>query len=195
MGYLAEFFAELVGPAGRLDVYEPGFDNLRCLQRNLARRDNVSIHEVALSDEIGFASFFVEDLTGQNNSLVADYEVLGGTSHVQVSVRTSPKIRVPTDTLDNRYANAEQLDFIKVDVEGAELQVLRGGTQVLSTLRPIVFVEISLNHEQTGDFLRALGYRLFAPDGTEETGASGLENHFALHRDAHAHLIRGLGAE
>lgn len=195
VGYLAEFFAELVGPAGRLDVYEPAPDNLRYLQRNLAGRDNVSIHEVALSDEIGYASFFVEDLTGQNNSLVADYEVLEG-NQSRAGVRAHlTEIRVPTDTLDNRYANAERLDFIKVDVEGAELQVLRGGTQVLSTLRPIVFVEISLNHEQTRDFLRALGYRLFAPDGTEETGASGLENHFALHRDAHAHLIRGLGAE
>ena len=97
--------------------------------------------------------------------------------------------------LSGCYTSDEMGQADVVDVEVAELQVLRGGTQVLSTLRPIVFVEISLNHEQTRDFLRALGYRLFAPDGTEETGASGLENHFALHRDAHAHLIRGLGAE
>lgn len=194
VGYLAEFFAEMVGPAGRLDVYEPAPENLRYLRRNLEGRDNVSIVAVALSDEIGFASFFVEDLSGQNNSLVADYEVLEGNQE-RAGVRAHlTEIRVPTDTIDNRYLDTDRLDFIKIDVEGAELQVLQGASQVLAKFHPIVFVEISLNHEQTREFLRGQGYRLFAPNGTEETEASGLENHFALHREAHAELIRGLGA-
>ncbi len=193
IGYLTVIFSALVGPTGRVEVFEPSPDNLKYLCRNVASRANVEVFDCALSESVGQASFFVENLTGQNSSLVNDYAPLGrnaATSGISPRVR---EITVPTDTLDNRYAEADRLDFLKLDVEGGEVFVLRGATDVLRRLRPIVFLEISLDHDEILDLLKQNDYVLTTPTGAAARVDEEKANYFAFHRTQHAQLLDALG--
>lgn len=60
----------------------------------------------------------------------------------------------------------KSIDFIKVDVEGFELSVLRGLKNTLTNYQPIVFCEVnegSDNQKELFDFVCSLGYQIYAP--------------------------------
>ena len=58
---------------------------------------------------------------------------------------------------------------LKIDVEGAEVMVLEGGTRVLSESRPIIYVEVGRGqNEAVTNILKAKDYRLF--DGDSDDG-------------------------
>jgi len=58
------------------------------------------------------------------------------------------RVVVEGDTLDGFTARLglQRLDFVKIDVEGAELHVLRGGHATIATLKPVVMVEVEDRH-------------------------------------------------
>ena len=67
---------------------------------------------------------------------------------------------VPMETLDGLAL--ARLDLFKLDVEGLELEVLRGGQTTLATLRPILLVElIKSDRSALTELLRSAGYQLF----------------------------------
>lgn len=194
IGYFTALFAAMVGSTGRVDVFEPVPANLSYLRRNVAALDNVEVVECALSDDVGEADFFVEHLTGQNSSLVGDYAPLQRNSVKAGVAPRVEKVVVATDTLDHRYARTDRLDFVKIDVEGGELRVLRGGLDALRRLRPILLLEISMNHEEIACILQQAGYVLTSPVGAAVPVATDTKaNYFALHRNEHAHLLDALG--
>lgn len=66
------------------------------------------------------------------------------------------KIYVPTLTLDNLLENQPRPDFIKIDVEGAEAFVIEGAAKIISSARPIFYIEVDQNsypliHSSLGD--------------------------------------------
>jgi Methyltransferase FkbM domain len=78
-------------------------------------------------------------------------------------------IRVPSISLDSFVANGKPLpNVMKIDVEGAEYEVLSGARKVISKARPIIFLAThgAKIHAQCCDFLLDHGYQLqlFAPD-------------------------------
>ncbi len=70
---------------------------------------------------------------------------LGAFDSLRASIiaQSSQKIRITTTTLDSEWQKQEnpQVSFIKIDVEGAELEVLRGASHCISTCRPYILVE------------------------------------------------------
>jgi hypothetical protein len=52
----------------------------------------------------------------------------------------------------------ERLDFIKIDVDGPDLDVLKGARKSIERFRPAVVIELTTNEQQIYDFLRDLGY-------------------------------------
>jgi len=119
---------------------------------------NVTINELALSDHVGTALL---------NLPAPNHCNWGTSSLVHKSSSETEVAEVPLDTLDN-YCAARQitrLDFIKVDVEGAEHLVFRGAEKTLERLRPTIIFEC--NEESGAESYRVLeklGYGLFDLD-------------------------------
>ena len=74
IGFVSQYFAHLVGEKGRVVVFEPWQNNLPFIKRNTVRRRNITVEECAVSNCEGAAVFYEDNLTGQNNSLLAEYK-------------------------------------------------------------------------------------------------------------------------
>jgi FkbM family methyltransferase len=191
IGYFAMLYASLVGPSGAVRVFEPGENNLPYLRRNLANMPHVAVIEEAVSNQAGEVTFWLEDLSGQNNSIIEDYYLLEGNialAGLDGGV-TKRAVHVPCTTLDI-FARSPELggraiDFIKIDVEGAELLVLQGAATLLATTRPAMMVEVTREAEPIFELLQKVDYRLSLADGTIVTRAEQMNgNIFCLPDDA-----------
>src|SRR5688500_15387600 len=152
IGYLTQIFASV---AKRVVVFEPGQNNLRYLRQNLSTFRNVEIIEKAVSDENGSATFYLDPLTGQNNSLVKDYRVFSTNRLYADRTATTTETRVELVRLDDFVTQSRVYPtFIKIDVEGAELKVLQGMTSILKNQRPKLMVEVSENLLEVERLLR-----------------------------------------
>ncbi|MEO6918281.1 MAG: FkbM family methyltransferase [Collimonas sp.] len=78
----------------------------------------------------------------------------------QVSYDSAAGAAVPMVTLDS--LGLERLDLVKLDVEGMELDVLRGARSVIEKCRPAMIIEVLKSDPAAIEaFLKELGYRLF----------------------------------
>lgn len=132
------FYVCLALDAGKSAIaVEPNTANLRCLYRNLGANGwlrDVEIYPIALADEIGIEPMFGSGIT---SSLVPGWAHSSGRVTEFVPVSTLDRI------LGSRLQGKRAL-FL-VDVEGAELRLLKGAKKQLSLLpRPVWIVEISV---------------------------------------------------
>lgn len=130
IGYNTLYAGHKAGARGRVYALEPAQDNLAVLYANLLANHvcNVTVLPFAAGQTHELRRFFLRGATSAVNSLYADNFYAPITGAVQVSV-------APLDDLV-----AEQPDLVKIDVEGAELEVLGGMRRILQapTLRLIV---------------------------------------------------------
>jgi FkbM family methyltransferase len=121
VGYNTVYASRCVGPAGRVIALEPAADNARVLRENIAVNtlDNVEVHEVAVGRSREIRDLFLRGETSGVNSLFAQsvYAKVTGVEKVRV---------VPLDDVVNG-----SVDVVKIDVEGAELDVLGGMARML----------------------------------------------------------------
>jgi FkbM family methyltransferase len=176
VGIWAARLAQLAGPDGLVHAFEPNPDTRRYLE--LVAEDDpqtapIVVHPEALSDREGPATLHVPAAPALG-SLAGD----------------GAPTEVSTVTLDAALgADAAQVGFLKIDVEGHELSVLRGAPTVLHEARPRIVVELEQRHagadlDATFALLAGAGYAGFAigPDGPFPLAD------FDLERDQVAHL-------
>lgn len=134
-GYFSLLASRCVGESGRVLAVEPNPAMIEQLRQNTERNGliNVVIAEAACSDSIDVRNLYVGNAYNTGNSSLSR-DNLAWTKSVQVTCTTA-------DLLIERY-NLQRIDLVKVDVEGAELQVLRGMTTVLKRLRPRIIIEL-----------------------------------------------------
>ena len=199
IGYLTLFFSQLVGDTGQVHVFEPGANNLPYIEQNVRSRPNITLVKKGAGNENGTATFYLENLAGQNNSLVKDFDVLqrnlknafdGG---VQITESSIEVIR-----LDNYVAQTGIIpSFLKIDVEGFEFEVLDGMSDTMRH-RPAIFVEVQRQHDRVWEFFESRGYQLFRetmqPLSRDEVLTLRTQNVFCFHPEAHAELLRRLTA-
>jgi FkbM family methyltransferase len=125
VGFYTLLGSLLVG-AGRVFAFEPLLRNLGYLKRHIALNQiqNVEVLELAIADENGSAFFEIER-TGSMGCL-----------------SSSGQVRVQTASLDSLLAQGKILppNYIKMDIEGAELLALRGAEQCIRQYRPQIFL-------------------------------------------------------
>ena len=139
-GYLY-FMARHAVPGGKVIAFEPQVELYHYLLRikSLFKWGHVSVENIAISDDNGTATLFVPQ-----NKRKKDSSCPGATiakpSHPSEYVSAA---NVVTETLDS-YCSRMKIspDFIKIDVEGNELNVLRGGITILKSCSPKIHIEI-----------------------------------------------------
>ncbi len=161
-GYL-NFMRKCVGTEGFIVGFEPQLVLYRYLDsvRKSLNWKNVKVEHLALSDSGGKKKLFIPvNKIRQDSSPGAS--LLSSKSEGEIS-----KIEeVTTQTLDN-YIQLHQLKpvFLKIDVEGHELNVLKGASELLHSLKPGLLVEIEARHAgkdkllETFEFLKGMKYR------------------------------------
>lgn len=140
IGFTAIEGAHAVGPSGTVHAIEPHPVIHHCLQENLALNrlapPQVQIHAVAVADVASTAGGLrlTDDRRDDMNFLIPAEAARGAPP----SSSSLAGIAVPATTLDQLFPDLPRCDLLKVDVEGAELAVLRGGTSLLARTRQVL---------------------------------------------------------
>jgi FkbM family methyltransferase len=163
VGLYTGLFSRLVGPTGRVISVEPVDANFESLSRSVRRNGwaNVEAHHCALAAESGAARMKCDPLNSGNNAIerIVDDTAAG----------------VTLKTVDEIVAG-RRVDFIKVDVQGWEASVLRGGRRTLRENRPLkLFLEIwpaglraaGSSAREIFEFVREAGLEIESPAGWE----------------------------
>jgi FkbM family methyltransferase len=125
-GDTALYFAHLVGPAGRVYTFEFDPDNLAIMRVNLALNPQ-------LAARIEIVEKALWEVSGQTLQFA-----LGGRTTTLLPDGREPRLSAETMTLDDFVdtAGLDRVDFVKMDVEGSEVKVLKGGAATLTSYAP-----------------------------------------------------------
>lgn len=181
IGAFTVIASHLVGEQGKVFSFEPIPDNISSLQRSLAANPickNVSLSRTIVADgprddvEIAWQDLQTQDLssplshTGGAYIVTKDQPIPEGLSRMSAEV----------DALDNLIPENVKVDFIKIDIEGAEPLAMRGAERILITQSPVIMSEVHTDQLKSvsktdwkGYFekMAALGYRPRNLDGSE----------------------------
>jgi FkbM family methyltransferase len=147
VGYYTLISSVLAGPRGRVLAFEPNPRNCAFLRRHVAINGlrNVEVEPAAVAEAAGSARF--------------DFGTGSGTGHLA----EGGALEVRTVALDEACrARGLTPNAVKIDVEGAELQVLRGGEDIVTRARPVIFLSThgAQVHRACLDWLGERGYAL-----------------------------------
>ena len=123
-------------PKGQHHGIEPIPKQYEFLKSKYASKTNCNIHNIAASDKTGESTFnYVTSNPSYSGLIKRDYDKPN---------EVDTKIQVKTDLLDNVIPKDLVIDLIKIDVEGAELQVLLGASEIVEKYKPLVVFEHGL---------------------------------------------------
>ena len=154
IGFFSLMAARLVGPQGRVVSFEADSEIAGRLRENLARNHftNAHVEQKAVWSEPSTVAFErVDPNTSPDRGL----------GHVSPNGTAPGTITVQAVSLDQYTASHPPPDFLKCDVEGAEVAVFQGAARLLSGKRPIVLVEMHSpeDHRALLDLFAGHGYR------------------------------------
>jgi FkbM family methyltransferase len=147
VGFFTMLAARLVGPAGSVVAFEPFPPALTALRRHVALNglQNVRVEPAAVSRQAGVGAF---------------------SGHEQITMghlADQGELKVELTTLDEAVRKAGRApDLLKIDVEGAERDVLEGGRSMLEGHGPVVVLSThgSESHAVCCALLEGLGYEV-----------------------------------
>lgn len=131
-----------VWPKGKIHAFEPIPVLYTKLVNNINHCQNVYTYRLALSNKEGVSKIFVSSgKSDASSSLLKPKEHL----NVHPDVNFNNSINVNTTTLEKWAAsqNIDRIDFLWLDLQGNELNVLKAATNILKTTK-IIYTEVSL---------------------------------------------------
>jgi len=153
IGTHTQIFSQLVGNNGVVIAYEPQRIVFQTLCANMALNSitNVYAHQEAIGRKEGFIKIPDLDYSKQNN--------YGG-----ISIgNTSKGTLVKQDILNNLTNKISKLKLIKIDVEGMELDVLKGADNLIQTYKPFIYIENDRREKSKEliELIKFYGYKLY----------------------------------
>jgi FkbM family methyltransferase len=166
IGHMTSLMAMRAGPSGEVIAFEPNPAPFKELAYNVSvwRRNPhaapVAAHNVALSDHAGVATLVIPAHSEGNRMLAT----LADDAR---SNTPDEKFEVPVQALDEIVGEGRRIGFLKLDVEGHELQVLAGCNRLLTSggIRDILFEEVQVPPTPVTRLLESCGYSLFRAAG------------------------------
>jgi FkbM family methyltransferase len=202
VGYYSLHWASRLSPGGKVHAFEPVPSTYEKLIRNIALNgldDVVRPNAMGIGDEAKAVTIYLPDFSGSGAASLADL-------HPE---ETSVRIDAQIDTLDNYFQRSRltRLDMAKVDVEGAELFVVKGGLKTISTHKPLLFMELlrkwskpfGYHPNEVIALLAAMGYRCYSRFGEglalfdQMSDDTVQTNFFFAHPDRHAEWLTANG--
>lgn len=150
------------GPNGRVVAFEPDLFLVDLIRRSLASGTHlgapVQLLPIAVSDSACIAEFQIAKTDRALNHLSsAKGNPRAGDARERVSVICQ--------SLDWLMSQLDKPDLLKIDVEGAELALLQGGTRLLQEARPILILETAPEHVRAvAELLHGLDYSFYEVD-------------------------------
>lgn len=130
VGYYTLLFSRLVGKTGKVFAFEPELNNFLMLKKNVEVNNykNVILIQKAVTDKLGKIKFYLD-------------KTPGGTTHTMVPNLDHQKyIEIESVYLDEYLRDQKKIDFIKMDVEGAEPLVFLGMKKILKENKNIKII-------------------------------------------------------
>ncbi len=123
-------------------AFEPGMLQSSLFEKTIKANnlnDKVILYKEALGRETGMTSFVCQE------SPDVDWSMNNGFLDTGRGKGKQKRVEVKVQTIDNWWKEAGQpkVNVVKMDTEGAELWILQGGTEFLSTCKPAIFLEIN----------------------------------------------------
>ena len=130
----------------KIHAFEPNPENISLLKKSIRKLKNARIYPYALGDKAGVGKFFV-------------HERLGWGGLVKRNLEYKQTISVPVRTLDS--FNFGAIDLIKIDTEGYELPILKGGRKTIEREKPQLYIEIHFEEKKIPiiEFLKEIVYK------------------------------------
>jgi len=161
-GYFSLLAAKLVTSSGKVYAFEAAPKTFYVLSKNAKSISNLTAFNMAVSDTEEELKFF------EFPNLYAEYNTLDVTQFENekwFKTHQPTEVTVPSIILDD-FLTTEKINFqyIKIDVEGAELKVINGLTKYLSSYSPTIIMEYlserrgNAAHVQAENKLKKLGY-------------------------------------
>jgi FkbM family methyltransferase len=155
LGYYSLLAARLVGASGRVVALEPNSENCRLLVSSLRLNGSTNVELLPVAADVATGWAYYSTHVGSNGGLIDGDDLLA-----------HPGVVVPTFRLDELVSG--RVDFLKMDVEGAEGRVVRGATGLIERDRPIVTTELKdemltrvseMSVRQYLGYFESIGYR------------------------------------
>ena len=152
-GNIGSFMWQFAHKCSKVIIFEPIPRLNQVIEDSITfnRATNIELIKKALGDHLST----VRMLDNNNSSVVNEYD-------------DSRTLNVEISTLDRELKHLNSIDFIKIDVEGFELKVLRGGAEIIRKHKPVLLVELHLgfienygeSYKDVIDWIESLNYSI-----------------------------------
>ncbi len=163
IGLFSLFAAERVGKSGKVIAFEPAPDTFQKLTENVKINNftNVELHNLGVSDQVAKIPFFVSQ-----NGYDA-WNSFGNLTNKSETIATEVEVK-PLDRFLSTI-DAAKIKLVKIDVEGWEKFVLKGGEHFFKTQQPVVMMEFTESTcfevgymvQELYDIMETYGYRWY----------------------------------
>jgi len=159
-GYFSLLFAKLMEDKGKVLSFEPDPDNCFWIKKsiNANKYNSIKLYQIALSDKNGEATFYPGKKSG-----------LGSLFLSNSAAPDKKPFKVKTRKLDDilKEGGIEDIDIIKIDVEGSDLLVLKGAENTLKkskNVKLIMDIDVGSKNErqQVFKFLISCGFKIYS---------------------------------
>lgn len=134
IGYATLILAEIVGDAGQVYALEPEPRNFKILTNNIevnGYKNFVQAYQIGASNRIGYLNFYVSHHSNLGSMIK--------TKHAKCN------IEVPVTTMDDFFKDKKAPNFIKMDIEGHEVEALEGMFHTLEMAQSPVKILIEVH--------------------------------------------------